>query len=126
MTNSGYQGARLHSLIDALNTNPKRFAEAINLSPSFIYQVLSGQKSISARVILNITSAYSQVNINWLLTGEGDMFDDKKEPAGVNEPGEKYRPAERREAPLAGLQDIIDDFERRIKYLEERDKARSD
>lgn len=123
MTENEDQGTRLYALIERLKLNPKRFAEAISVSPSFMYQVLDGHKRITARVILGITRVYPRVNINWLIDGTGDMMDDKKQPAEVGllrEASTDARGSEGGSALLAAVVALVEGYEQRIKNLEDR------
>lgn len=106
------QAARLQKLIEVNKTNPKRFAEVVGVSPSFIYQILGSTKGISAKVIQGISKAYPKTNIAWLLEGTGDE-NFTSDPAGEsNESYQKY------DGPLQGLIDLLEKHERRIAELE--------
>ena len=74
MTDKQGQGQRLISLIEALNLTQTVFSSKINVSQSYVNQMIRGNKSLSHKVINNITSAFSSVNIKWLLSGVGEMF----------------------------------------------------
>ncbi|MDI7227933.1 helix-turn-helix domain-containing protein [Leptospira santarosai] len=64
---------RVRELIDALGITQREFADKLNLTPAFINNVLNQGKSFSQETIIKISFKF-RVNINWLLSGEGDMF----------------------------------------------------
>jgi transcriptional regulator with XRE-family HTH domain len=73
---------RIVELINLLNINKKTFALSINVSPGNISDWLSKNRKAnpSMDAIIRISEKYD-VNLNWLLTGKGEMFlSDNKEP----------------------------------------------
>ncbi len=68
------QGARLQRLIKALKTNQTGFADTVNVSQSNINKMVKGVKGISKTVINALLLGHKNVNVHWLLTGEGEMF----------------------------------------------------
>ena len=55
-----------------------KFANSLNTSHSYISEIENEKKSLSLNLILSLIAKYN-VNINWLLTGEGSMFRHEKE-----------------------------------------------
>lgn len=65
---------RLETLIQNLELNQKDFASKIGISPSRITELRRGRiKTLSSDTLIRIHQEFG-VNINWLLTGEGEMF----------------------------------------------------
>ena len=63
---------RIAFLIHALNLNTHSFADKIGVSHTVLYNVVKGRRSKpSYDLLLKILSAFSQINTEWLLTGEG-------------------------------------------------------
>lgn len=119
LTKKEEQGARLYTLINALRLTQTEFSKQIGISQAYISKVITGEKSVSYRVINGITRGFAMVNISWLMEGDGDMFSSKKNETksnGVSEPEVKYeaRPAD----PLSALRKLLDDHERRLAELE--------
>ena len=50
-----------------------QFAQRINKSPGFISNVEKGRSEVSEKTIIAVCSTF-EINKNWLVTGEGDMF----------------------------------------------------
>lgn len=120
MTDSTEQGARLEKLIEALGNSQVSMAESIGISQSYISQMVSGSRNISRNVLHAITKTFQNVNVRWLLTGDGEMFLQKvlaTDSNGVSEPEVKYeaRPAD----PLGALRELLDEHGRRLAKLEE-------
>jgi phage repressor protein C with HTH and peptisase S24 domain len=79
---------RLTMLIEHLaNGNEKRFAESIQVKPAVINNYTTGkqQSKPGFEVMSKILEKYPQVNIDWLITGSGEMVktDKKKNPFQV-------------------------------------------
>lgn len=68
------QSIRLKQLIKALNLNQPSFAKSLGMTQPNISRMISGRSSISVEILNRITDRYKQVNLHWLLTGEGVMF----------------------------------------------------
>lgn len=65
---------RLADLLLALNISQGKFAKSINISPSNVSEWISkDNKNPSMDALFKICFKYN-VNINWLLTGKGEMF----------------------------------------------------
>lgn len=77
------QGIRLQKLINALNTNGKKFAKSISSVQSQVSQFCSGKRRMTMDFLNKITLRYPDVNVSWLLYGEGSIF--KEGQSGENE-----------------------------------------
>lgn len=62
---------RIEQLLIALNISGRSFSERIGKSSSFVRTIGT---TVGADVINSIIKEFPQVNINWLVTGEGDMM----------------------------------------------------
>lgn len=82
---------RLNELLLKLKLNPKEFAESIGLKRADrIYFVLNGRNDISTNLARMINDKYPSVNIDWLLTGEGEMLLNDATTKEVNVAESKY------------------------------------
>ena len=71
----------MKQLLKALKLKQNQFAKSVCVSPSHVSDVLTGRRNgFSSEVIVKIAQLYN-VNLHWLLTGEGDMFLPGKGPA---------------------------------------------
>lgn len=75
---------RLVTFLEHLKIGQKKFEVAAGLSNGFVNNIGNGISTISTN---KIRSAYPELNIDWLLTGEGDMFNTV---SIVKEPHEPY------------------------------------
>lgn len=64
---------RLRDIRSALELAQKEFASRLNISASRLSNYLSGSRDIPFEVLTQLSSIFN-VNLNWLITGEGEMF----------------------------------------------------
>lgn len=103
------QALRLKTLIKALNLNQSSFAKSLGMTQPNISRMTSGEGKISMEVLNGITKTYTDVNLHWLLTGNGHMF--------LNAPGMQVEEDE----PAYG-KERLDDLEARVERLEKAAK----
>jgi transcriptional regulator with XRE-family HTH domain len=113
------QGARLQHLIKALKTNQTGFADLVNVSQSNINKMVRGVKGISKTVINGLLLGHKNVNVHWLLTGEGEMF--LRDPvAPVDQVTEKEAAYGKRPLLLGEVEGILQAHKQEIEALQER------
>lgn len=83
---------RYKELIAALEfPSVRQFEMEIGVKESTISQAINRNSTVSRNIADKITTRFPQVNRDWLLTGQGDMF--TTPPAGtVSEPQTPYGP----------------------------------
>lgn len=120
MTNEGQIGARLKQFILILKISQNAFAQDIKVTKGFLNDILNGKKGIGAKLIINTAKAYPQLNIRWLLLGEGEML----------EPLQRYHPPSdqvsesatiqylNKSGPMNALFERLEDIERRLSAIE--------
>lgn len=76
---------RIDSLINSLRMNKNSFGKFINVSPQNIHNIIGERKSkpsseILEKIVTAVNSLQSarKLNLEWLLTGKGQMFIDSK------------------------------------------------
>lgn len=119
------QGLRFEKLLKTLNHNGKTLAEALEVSQPLISQIISGKRGITKFLVEKLTARYSNVNLNWLYTGNGSMFlNDEKTVDVVLEDTNMYISKKLTIEELPGIIDSmrseIDDLRTRILELEKR------
>lgn len=62
---------RLHEFIQKIDSNPWRFSLSIGKTGSYARTISGG---ISSDVIGEILRVYPELNVNWLISGKGEMF----------------------------------------------------
>jgi plasmid maintenance system antidote protein VapI len=85
--------SRLTAFLDYLGVSANQFAGNIGLKGnSSIYHILNGRNEISEAFAYKVSNSYSNINTNWLLTGNGSMINNEEinkknltnpEPKGV-------------------------------------------
>ena len=68
-----YVNDRIKQIRTALNINQRDFAKRIYISQTLLGNIELGNRNVNDRTIQLISTAFN-VNKNWLLTGEGEIF----------------------------------------------------
>ena len=77
---------RVKMVREALNMNMATFAKEMGVRPQNVSTIeMEGASNPSADFLTRLANTY-KVNLNWLLTGEGEMFLDGKTPTLTNLP----------------------------------------
>jgi transcriptional regulator with XRE-family HTH domain len=80
----------LEELINILKLSQKDFAQKTELNPGQLSRILAGKGSLTYEHLIKIAEIFN-VNLNWLVTGKGDIFTkDKSDYMTVNETMAKY------------------------------------
>lgn len=72
------------------------FAEALGISPASLSSIFNGRTSPTNNHVQAIHRRFPQINIQWLLFNEGEMFltDEKGDPSGATVQGAVHADAE--------------------------------
>ncbi|MDG5491644.1 hypothetical protein [Psychroserpens sp. SPM9] len=65
---------RIMQLVSSLNMSARQFDISIGTANGYILRMQKNNASVGSDVIERIVKEYPQVNLVWLLTGQGDMF----------------------------------------------------
>ena len=65
---------RLQQLLDKKGISPARFAEIVGVQRSGVSHILSGRNNPSLDFIRKILDNFPDLNSEWLITGNGEMF----------------------------------------------------
>jgi len=65
---------RLQQFLDRKKLTPAHFAEIVGVQRSGISHILSGRNNPSLDFIQKMIDKFPDLNIEWLITGKGDMF----------------------------------------------------
>ncbi|GAB1406047.1 MAG: helix-turn-helix transcriptional regulator [Lentimicrobiaceae bacterium] len=81
---------RIELLIKVKNLTPARFADELNLQRANVSHILNGRNKPSLDFVQRVIKRYPDVNIPWLLFGEGEILSvssgDEENEAGVQVP----------------------------------------
>ncbi|MBN2134138.1 MAG: helix-turn-helix domain-containing protein [Acidobacteria bacterium] len=66
-------GQRLTKIRLLTESNGKQFAKLLKIGLSYYYQIERGERTLPQKALYLLSSELG-VNLNWLLTGEGEMF----------------------------------------------------
>lgn len=70
--------ARFADLLKDLDLNPRQFSKQIGTSAQNVSNYLLGYALPGGGILKQIAERWKYINVNWLLTGAGEMFLDKK------------------------------------------------
>lgn len=65
---------RISALMRHMGMSQKTFAEEICISPGTLSSIFSGRNNASLNTLNNIHERFPEVNMDWLLNGNGEMF----------------------------------------------------
>ncbi len=71
---------RITLVRNAKDMKQKEFSELINVPRSSLSEIESGKRSASVDVIVGISTHFKDINVDWLLTGEGEMVRQSTNP----------------------------------------------
>ena len=76
---------KLLNLMKEENLTSSRLAELLGIQPSGISHILKGRNNPSLDFIQKILRRFPQVNPDWLILGEGEMYREQREPSGAQQ-----------------------------------------
>ncbi len=71
--------SRIKKLMEVKNISSAQFADEIQVQRSSLSHVLSGRNKPSLDFMLKIKKKYPEINLDWLLLGEGSMYTENEE-----------------------------------------------
>lgn len=69
---------RIREIIDFTGLSNKDFADSIDVAPAIISHILSGRNKASLHIVQQITNVYTNVNLSYLLNGDGSLIKENK------------------------------------------------
>ena len=65
---------RIKKLLEKDQLSPSQFADEINIQRSSLSHVLSGRNKPSLDFVMKIKQRFPEINLDWLIFGDGDML----------------------------------------------------
>jgi transcriptional regulator with XRE-family HTH domain len=81
---------RLKTIRKTLNVSQKIFAKGIFISTSYYAGIETGHRQVNDRIIDLVSTRYN-VNKDWILTGQGEIFDNAPPDVKLQELVEIYK-----------------------------------
>lgn len=99
---------RLQELIALLKLTPAQFAERLSINRATVSHLLSGRNKPSVGLLQDLAEQFTDVNIEWLVTGKGAALKTQSPPPQKPSPQPDPSPTiapepERTAAPLPSL-----------------------
>lgn len=66
--------SRIQRLIESEKLTPAQFADKVGIQRSTLSHILNGRNNASTDIILKIHAIYPNVSVNWLMFGEGNIY----------------------------------------------------
>ena len=82
---------RIIALMKSMGMSQKNFAEEICISPGTLSSIFSGRNNASLNTLNNIHERFPEVNMDWLLNGNGEMYGSSPQASGQSEASEVGR-----------------------------------
>lgn len=94
---------RIKELIDDQGLSNTDFAKEANLNPAIISHILSGRNKPSLQVINQIKDSFTNVNLDYLITGSGQLYIDITNVKPVKQPSEPTLFGHTNSFPMEGV-----------------------
>lgn len=65
---------RIEQVIEYFGMTPSQFADTIGVQRPTLHHILSGRNNASLDIVSRIRSAFPEVNVDWMISGEGEML----------------------------------------------------
>jgi hypothetical protein len=75
---------RLKAIMDHYQLSPNSFAEKLLVQRSSLSHLFNGRNKPGWDFLEKLTSVYPEVNLDWLITGKGEMIESQKINIGDN------------------------------------------
>ncbi|MDR2293424.1 MAG: helix-turn-helix domain-containing protein [Prevotellaceae bacterium] len=76
---------RIINFLNAEKLSPARFADIIGVQPANISHIISERNKPSLDFIQKMLKSFPQLNVEWLITGDGKMYKTPKEQSLFND-----------------------------------------
>lgn len=80
---------RFKQLLEEKNLTATRFAAMIKVNASAMSHILNGRSKPGFDVLDKIAQAFPEVNLNWLISGKGSMYNNSPLSTTLNRPIQK-------------------------------------
>ena len=105
---------RLKQVIDYYNISVRKFSIQIGISEGTIRKIMNDNSGIQSNNLQKIANFYPEINIDWLVTGRGEMLLMKQQ-----EKQQKTPPPVADDTQLQRLQDLLEAKQETISVLQE-------
>lgn len=79
---------RIRIIMEYTKLSQQDFAARLGISPASLSSILTGRTNPTNKHIMGIHQGFPEINVNWLMFGEGDMLTGEHAVSPSNEPGE--------------------------------------
>ncbi len=97
---------RIRQLMESQHLSQQQFADMLNISPASLSSIFNDRTKPTLNHVDAIQRSFPDINLRWLLYGEGQMFDSNNE----NSSSSKDTPQSSTSKPSASGGDLVLDF----------------
>ena len=97
-------GQRIKKYIDYKGVSVRSFEMKSSLKNGAIYRVIKNGTSLNGDSIASVGKEWKDLNLNWLMKGEGEMLMDKPT---VHEPSSTYSPIKSSDDQISWCEDAL-------------------
>jgi hypothetical protein len=113
---------RVYEYMAYKQIKPSRFEKVNGFSNGYLGTQRKRKGNLGEDVVIRIVRNYPEINIEWLMLGNGQMLQSKGATNMVNEPSEEYGTnykdlAEERKYIIEGLKKEVERLEKKISTL---------
>jgi len=115
-------GQRLQTLIDEVGMTQTALGQLIGVRQGYINQIFRGHKRISATAIFAIAKRFTNLNLHWLLRGDGPMwlFENYYPPPEISSGALVLQEPDPGYCPEINVEEMLRNHEDRLRALEKR------
>ncbi len=106
---------RLKKYISSVKLNPTGFGRTVGISKSMMSQIMNETSKISTENIIKIRNQYPDLNINWLINGEGQMLNSEE---GKDEHENKNQII----SEMKIIEDLFEELKKNMEHFREENK----
>lgn len=78
---------RIRTIMEYTKLSQQDFAARLGISPASLSSILTGRTNPTNKHIMGIHQGFPEINVNWLMFGEGDMLTGEHAQSPANEAG---------------------------------------
>lgn len=67
---------RIHKVMDYVHLSQQDFAKRLGVAPATLSSIFTGRTNPTLNQVQAVIAAYPEISISWLLTGQGEMFNE--------------------------------------------------
>lgn len=113
---------RIYQLMKTLGMTQKEFASKLCVAEGTLSSIFNGRTKPTSNLVNAVHTFFPEVNINWLMFGEGDMYvsahDDAPKPSSGETEQSSFSFPETPSEPMVSVPPILEEIRDTVKKLD--------